>query len=273
MRSSSFVAAVFVAACGRPAEIPGPETLAHRLVGSIHVPQACGSSPCYYPLGTSLAFFEAAPSSLPSFCVRTTLGGCEVTECQVQGAPPSPVARESASAGVITISGQNAGTVEMEPKSGVYLPGANFPRAWRPGDALSISASGEEVPAFAGTLVAPDELELRAPRSMPSTTGIGLDFGVLSRSSDLPVEWTGGAWTEAELVLSHAAEKRSVVIRCELISSPTIVPVAALSRLGAHTQTRLSFHPRTRTVVRAGAWDVTIAAHSNGTLGGFTTGD
>jgi hypothetical protein len=95
-------------------------------------------------------------------------------------------------------------------------------RVWDGGEALALTATGDEVGAFSTTLVAPAVSIPIAP------TCVGGSCGTASRASDLAVSWSGGAHS-AQLVIMVSRRASDVrYIQCQITTSPAVVPAAVM---------------------------------------------
>jgi hypothetical protein len=174
----------------------------------------------------------------PASCVKTeSRGACTTLLCAVSGVVDQP------SAGTITI--------HVGDRTVTLAPGADhtYP-AWQDatsalfsaGETLSIEASGADVPAFSGTVVAPQVPTIRAPVLPPDGAPLAV-----ARSADLALTWDAAAGVSIELTLSGAAsDGQRAVALCSFDGSSGAASVPA-SALGA---------------VQAGAGSLSIAARS-----------
>lgn len=132
---------------------------------------------------------------------------------------------------MVTVSGPTLATPDGGPLSFAFIPDAGYQpvdgamRLWAAGDSLVVSAAGATVPAFTKTVPAPADVTLMSPACAL------FNCGTLSRSAPLAVSWDGGA--PIQLELSSTAGAQSVLIHCELASSPATIAAAAMGRLGA----------------------------------------
>ncbi len=138
----------------------------------------------------------------PKECEPVLIGPCVVTSC-VQGAPVGGGQSHGvAPAGDITITDTTSGKSQVftAASSGYQNNGQSGSLA-NPGDSVTFSAAGGEVPAFSQTLVAPLPV---TPNPFPCPDAAA-DSGVrcsVSRSQDLSLGWSGGDQGNVEITLS-----------------------------------------------------------------------
>ncbi len=146
--------------------------------------------------------------------------------------------RAEPQAGTIMAS-SNRGTIVVMPDAmGYYADSVAASALWTmPSAALTFTAAGGVVPAFSETFCGPVSATITEPSSPP---GVGTGRGLtIDRSADLPVEWTGGAVGDLEVVLTDDSSAASTVaVHCLFAgaSGQGTVPKAALAKIsaGAH---------------------------------------
>jgi hypothetical protein len=126
----------------------------------------------------------------------------------------------------------NGGALSTKPDAGGAYDVARVARPlWSPKASLAFAAAGGAIPAFADRFCGPAPVAITKPASAP---GAGL---TIDRSSDLALQWTGGAGGDLELVLrdEDAGASSTVEVRCFFAASAgqATVPKAALARIGA----------------------------------------
>lgn len=182
-----------------------------------------------------------------SFC-RQTIGACEVIVREVSpDQPGAPCNIMNHSAGTITVSG---GTHPV-----TLVPAYDYQESpmslWNGGETLRFDATGGDIPAFSGTLVAPNRITL---------TNV---LAVVDRSRDLVLAWTGGGSGQLSLNASVKTGPMSdVVLTCQLAASAGRGTIAAelLSRFPAGVEGAVSVGVRETAPAHAGAVEVSVLA-------------
>lgn len=130
------------------------------------------------------------------FVLGSVDAGCTTSQpsgaCVYQSCPPGPQAG-LVSAGTLTIGGgELPGALPVAPDSNNFYSYSNMAAMgpdtfFRPGNMLTVSASGSIVPAFAAAwIAAPGSVTLNAPT--PSASGLY----TVDTSHDLTVQWSAG---------------------------------------------------------------------------------
>ncbi|MBI2390899.1 MAG: hypothetical protein HYV09_15010 [Deltaproteobacteria bacterium] len=137
-------------------------------------------------------FSDVIVSSQAPRCTTRPVGGCSVTEC-VAADPPAGLACQelvrTTGAGSISISGGASAPLSMtsDAKRG-YAGFSSGGARWTPGDALTITAAGGEVPAFDATLTFPSRVEITGPADyVAKKNPIALDW-----KTGVPLSWKPG---------------------------------------------------------------------------------
>lgn len=184
------------------------------------------------------AFFTpiSAPSP-PAWCAPQAIAGCSVLDCDFSAAPTQPGTSTAPSAGTITFGGPLLGalgiSLDPSPPLGLYVTAQRKNRLFAPGDLLSVAASGGDVPAFSGTVTAPNDVFVTAPAlGLLSTLSV-------DRSASFPVAWTGGGGTgvvSVTLSTSHVngtTPVRAVYVSCAALATTgaLTMPAAAVAKL------------------------------------------
>jgi len=123
------------------------------------------------------------------------------------------------------------------------------------GETIDVTAAGATVPAFHGTVTAPNRLTITAP-AMP-TAGTML---AVNRASGFAASWTGGGAGKLEIYLSSG----STTLACELDASAGsgTVPAATLAMLpagtGSFAMSSISSHE-----VDTGDWAIQLVGYYN----------
>ncbi len=139
----------------------------------------------------------------PPDCEPVVIGPCVVISC-VQGTPVGGAGSKNvAPAGDITIADTTAGKSQVFTASagGYQFTGQSSIPA-KPGDSITFTAAGGEVPAFSQTLVAPLAIT-PSPFACPDAAADASPSSCpISRSQDLAVGWSGGDHGSAVVTLS-----------------------------------------------------------------------
>jgi hypothetical protein len=190
------------------------------------------------------------------------VGGCEVRVCSRDDSVVG-YSRHT-SAGDVWVSGAKGG--DMACSSNV-LSCANAVQhpLWDGGERLTVSATGAEVPAFAGrTVVAPHDVHLTSPTCPAGRCP------AISRRTPFTVTFAGGESTHVGLLLasvrtdpSSGLMLDSVSADCSTTSSPFTFEAPVLAMLGsldAGYVTYLEFSPANSTTFNAAEYEVTFKA-------------
>jgi hypothetical protein len=218
--------------------------------------------------GGVTAYFDVPPSPV---CNSHMEGPCEVASCT------SSTTVTSDSAGTITISGESNGSIALAyggspgPAWGPYgweTPGTGLPPLWNDGQPLTISTTGDQVPAFSVTIPAPGGANLMAPACASN------NCGTIPMTQDLTVAWSGNP--SVVVNLSSRIADASIAIVCVFTSSPGVVPASALRYLGATSlgyQNSLFFSSMSSTTLDVGEYGVFVGVYDQESYGTFTTGN
>jgi hypothetical protein len=140
------------------------------------------------------------------------------------------------------------------------------------GEALTVSALGNDVPAFsAKTVIAPDRALLTSPTC--TNDGVGnFACGQMQQGSQVTLQWSGGTNSKVLLTLVDPNQSTAPWLACEFFGdahSGTIAPslLAALPA-GDH---QLSYGAINTSSFDAGAYAVKISAEYEELLGGTVT--
>lgn len=219
---------------GAPPDLSRPDAAPWPLQGLIYLAEvrdaASGAQ-------QGAAFVFITPSPMPFFSPQKSFAnGCHLY-------PAEEVGDAQVSAGKVSFQGA-AYTFDLEPdkplKKGDWLyPGILFPELFGPQTVITVTAVGDEAPAFQGTVKGVGDLAV----SFPSPT--------VSLATDLTVTFppsTGTVW----VVVSGVASGKSTggTLRCSLsaASGQAMVPAKALQALPAgatHLQVSAGFASET----------------------------
>lgn len=157
----------------------------------------------------------------------------------------------SLSAGSITITGTTTSlTLAQEDPGDVYttstLPPADLFAA---GATLTVTATGDTVPAFTGTVVAPEPL---ADVVFPAS---------LSRASSADVTWTADSGSAVWVFVNSATETEGAILcRTTDAGSFTLTPAALAILPATLTSVSILVYRLDETEVTAGAWTIYLRA-------------
>ena len=152
------------------------------------------------------------------------MGPCRVIDCAKEGVLPG-----GANAGTVAVNRGATDVLITRPgDDGLYPPAVEGRAVWIPRDALKITATGGDVPAFSQNVDAPVGLELTGPA--PTAGKIAV-----ARTRDLTLTWTAGAG-RAILSLNQTPftdARASLDVLCDFDATKGtgVVPAAALSAL------------------------------------------
>jgi hypothetical protein len=140
---------------------------------------------------------------------------------------------------------------------GQYTTFNDYQPLFAAGDTLTVSAPGDLVPAFSATVTAPAQPTVTSP---PVAGGMQLMW---TRSSDLPLTWSGGAagTLQVALIASGQAMVPPSGINCTFAASDGTgaIPGAALQLLPTGPAA-VYVTVGSQSVVAAGSWSVTVSA-------------
>jgi hypothetical protein len=176
------------------------------------------------PTARGLILLHSGSASL----VRATFGdnGCttsSVSGCTLNSCPPADLAMTMRASGVgtITITGTSSSLTLTQQADGSYLPQSFAVPIWGTGAALTVSASGGELPAFSTMVDGPTAVVVTNP-----LTGGFLD---VARNADFDVSWTGG--TTGKVTVEIAAGTKLLACSFTLAANSGRLPRQALSQL------------------------------------------
>jgi hypothetical protein len=203
-------------------------------------------------------------------CTQSMVGSCQVLDCPMD-AGSFVLTQTMHSAGPVSIGGTLLdGGMTITPRDGGYSIALAFARAWNGGETLTVSAPGDEVPAFSGqTVTAPNDFTLTAPACAAASCGSA------SRSQPLTVSWTGGAATGLSATLTTTGQGRYINATCPLGASPASIPAAVLAALpqsDAGYMTTLDVRASNQSTFAAGDYSVTFSAFGASRSGSLTVG-
>jgi hypothetical protein len=220
----------------------------------------------------SLSAGFARDTGMASPCTVTEAAPCTITECVT--APPMDAGVSDAGmgdastptiphAGQINVSGGMVDLMITPGMDGTYPPATGTGLVYSGGETLNVTAAGDEVPAFAQSVTAPNTVTVSSPSVAAGTIAI-------DRAMDLAVTWTDGAAGEVIVRLTGfempmSGGTRSVSLACTFdgAGGTGTVPASALGNLpGGGASGSFSVETSASTEVMASGWLVTISASS-----------
>ena len=220
--------------------------------------------------------FQDVDPSAPSPCTQTTRGACVLTECTTPtppadaGAPDAGAPDAGApdagppsvpSAGTVQVQAEVAVTI-MPEASGTYMVVTGTDALWTADtDTVRVSAAGDTVPAFNGTIATPRGVTISSPIRDPMA-----DLGY--PSADVSSFTWDGAGFEGEVVVQFskatADGSRTLVCRFDATAGSGDVTDESLAAVGVpEGGVSLSVSLEGRTEVSAGGYEVALTASSN----------
>jgi len=150
-----------------------------------------------------------------------------------------------ASAGTVTVTRGNDVVTLVPDGASMYAGSIKQGLIYKPGDTLTVAATGATVPQFSGDVVFPDMATVSEPTTFPSVIKDGF-----------MVAWTGAAGVRVQITQS------GFVIQCDVTGTSAMIPASALSDLVAGNmaamQISLQIGVLARTPVTAGEFSVEL---------------
>jgi len=212
-------------------------------------------------LGQTYSFanarFDRGDTQSTSVCTTQTFGPCTIYTCEEDTDPPDPMPVTFPTAGVITIeSDMGEFSATLEPNSSGAYTGLPVMGALQGEETVTVTAVGDEVPAFTHTVSFPLVLLLTSP-----VLATGESTITASRTEDLVLTWDRGIDGLSFAVQSTGGTS----FFCSVASTDgtMTIPAAALAALPANT----GLLPIGSGVdhVMAGDYDVSVT-HANGVM-------
>jgi hypothetical protein len=198
-------------------------------------------------------FVRAFPGSS---CTTQHMGACDIHACTTY---LDAGAISYASAGDITLTGGTQSITVSPDATGAYTFKNVMTTLWSGGETLTMRASGAEIPAFSGDVIAPTSATITVPA--PPAMGQPL---VIDRGLPFPISWNGAAGSTIFVQLGRASTTtQSVSVQCAFdgAAGAASIPSAALQTVSAGTNGYFSAYSRNTTPVVAGNWGVTLWAY------------
>jgi len=220
-------------------------------IGTVSITQdAISAAGQTFYSGLLLASFFEIPAQYQG-CTTTTIGACTVSDCAAAADGGTPPDGGQVGAGTLTFTGLVDGGVTLAPNAmGSYVTSIQA-QLFTAGSTLQVSSTGGAVPAFNGSVMAPEALVLTTP-ACPSN-----DCGMISKAAGLPLAWTGGSSGSFGVQLLSGSGQ----ISCSFPAAGGAgsVPAAALASLSLGAGT-LIVGGSNSTTVQAGAFPVVLSA-------------
>jgi hypothetical protein len=228
----------------------------------------------------SLSASFARDTGMAGPCTVTEGTPCTVTECVTE--PPMDAGVGDAGmgdaspptiphAGQISVSGGMVDLMVTPGMDGTYPPATGTGQLYAGGETLNVTAAGDEVPAFAQSVTAPNTVTVSSPSVASGTISV-------DRSAELSVTWTDGTAGEVTVRLTGfettmAGGSRTVSLACtfDAASGSGTIPPTTLGDLpGSGATGSFSVETAASTDVMASGWLVTInaSATARGDTGG-----
>lgn len=216
-------------------------------------------------------FYERPVGSGNTSCTTSAFGACTVYDCPLGGAVADAGALRYAGAGTVRITG---GFVDytLATGPGAYVTQSTQSLLYDQGTVLSVSATGDEVPAFSNKT-------LTVPTTSFTVTSPNLSAPLaVSRSQNLALAWSGASGRDVQVSVSTIQQNvRSVSISCTFPGSAgsATVPAGAMAKLlkanGGSITGALSVSSPVQTTFTAGSWAITFGLTPGASSSTFTT--
>ena len=185
----------------------------------------------YASYSFSAAFTRGTYDPGASTCEFRDDGPCRITDCTTEPSDGGTPAYEAASAGTVSLAGANKPLTLVPTASGSYDMLSGQEKLWSGGAALSISAAGDEVPAFQATLYGAVPALLTSPALPPAGTPV-----TLSTKTPLSIAWTGAGGGKMMAMLTRSVTSgttRTVMVMCTFEGSAGsgTVPASAMAAI------------------------------------------
>ncbi|MBK6696043.1 MAG: hypothetical protein IPG50_28110 [Myxococcales bacterium] len=181
-----------------------------------------------------------------------TVGPCLV-ETIGSGDEPTETAL---SAGTVRITGGSKAINIVPASDKTYEPVSGATPLWSGGETLEVSAQGQDVPAFATSLVAPSKLTVTAP-ALPAAAG----SLAVTRSAPFTATWAGVSTGSVVLYFEAATGSNAFTATCTFPAADTTasVPAAAFAEFPAGEGT-FDFYVRQSAPAATDGWSILFTA-------------
>lgn len=210
------------------------------------------------PLSATVYFIESTSGS-GAPCTFETAGGCSIAVCD-DG--PSTTMTTYASAGTVTVTSPDVeGELSYSPdlENRYFSPAATPTLSFGGGEQFQVVASGADVPAFQQPMTMPLVLLLSQPLFTTGSPGV-----FVSQSQDLSLVWTRGVENVSLYIQAVGARvdgmpgSSSLLCTFPSTAGTAVIPATLLHQLPIDT--KLSAYTTTTTTVKAGDYDILVAA-------------
>ncbi len=156
---------------------------------------------------------------------------------------------------MVTVNFADHLSFDMYPTDSGYYADQSGPQVVAPGDRISVSATGDEIPAFSASIVEPGPLRLISP-------AVG-DYGELAvlDNADLELTFTGGAPGVQLGVTSQGGYTTggTFLVQCSYASQAgrALIPKGAL-----YYSSYVSLHAYREKAIRAGAYAIDLISRN-----------
>ena len=218
------------------------------------IPDAPPDAPPVKPEGQVVIMEGRFPAPL-SIAVATFVNGAilpslgTVNGCTLHGSDPTA----SLDAGSITIAGATTPlTLVRDTAADIYMTADEPPEdLFAPAAQLTVTATGATIPAFTGSVTAPAPLA-------------GVVFPTaISRAAPPTITWTAGTANEVWIfMIAYVGANTGTVMVCRTTDTGSfgITPAAFAQLPVAASEAVISVYRLNKTVVNAGAWEVSLLA-------------
>jgi hypothetical protein len=184
--------------------------------------------------------------------------GCSVHTCDTSGAI------QSADAGEITASASGASvTSSQSDDESNYVSVAQPVLLFSVGAAVSISAAGDEIPAFSSTIEVPAQITMTSPATPPPGDPSTPRTLVVDRSQPLTLAWTGGGSGVAVVFLLGGDGTTSLSCRFSASAGTATIDANTLGQLPVGNVGQVFVMTWNYEDVVAGDWAIQVANVSN----------
>ena len=222
-------------------------------------------------ISSGFAWFVPESGYSPN-CTRSTVAGCQITDCVIPSTGSSAQVVAMDNAGTITATG-SGGSAAMTFGANGYDGFSTSPALWAEDETITVSSTGGTVPPLTGqTVTAPHPITLTSPAC---DAEIGPDCGSISRASPLSVSWTGGAGNKVLVGILSAGTHDFTKIECVVDSSPATIDPLVLAKIRPSSAAQNTFNISSfnETNFTVGAYDTSLQVHGRPIMRFFGTSD
>lgn len=268
MRSAILLAAAVTIGCGSAtgrsssdggadmAVMSGPEANPPKL-GILTLQSVYFSG---FAMATAIATFSSYDGGQSGPCSVMPVGGCRLRSCprdtDMGGIARGPL-RTNVGAGMVTLTGP-AGMMPLAAGSdGSYSLSLGTDKPWSGGESFTISATGDVVPAFTATLLAPSRPRMLTP-ARPAMNGPN---PTATRSAGLPITWSAASPGTMTITIATDTATSFLDLLCDTATSSgsyTVAPEALAALPADGTDTTLTANVSNSSTTMAGDWPITF---------------